>query len=329
MTARKPVSALALGLSSAVVFGFGAGQAGADVEPVVQQRLAPIQSDQTPSPVLSLSAILYKADVAALLKQLEFAPQVKLAVILRKLPDLSKLSQSKLAELAQADQAKAQIAIAALLAKLPNLSRAQATASAALLVAIMHKSPDLAKLGLSSLPDLAGLDEARAHAAIDALVAKLPQSSNLSKEQVAQILVAIQKLDLSQDADLSDLDLSKLNGLAGLDMAKADALADAIVAKQADLSKAQVAQVLLALGKIDLTQVSGVAEVKLSLAGLSELSQDQTEAIAEAIAAQQQQQSSLSEADVAAAKDALSKIDPTSLPDLSKVDLSKLGAPPK
>ncbi len=95
MTARKPVSAIALGLSSAVVFGFGAGQASADVNQVVQQRLISLQSDPTPSPVLALSSILSKADAGALLKKLQYASQVKLTQLLRKLPDLAKFEQTK------------------------------------------------------------------------------------------------------------------------------------------------------------------------------------------------------------------------------------------
>jgi hypothetical protein len=350
MTARKPVSALALGLSSAVVFGFGAGQASADVNQVVPHRLISLQSDPTPSPVLALSAILTKADTAAVLKQLKGAAQIRFALILQKLPNLSKLDQSKLAELAKTDPAKAQAAIISILIKLPNLSRAQATVSAALLAAIMCKSSNLSKLDISSLPDLAALDQSQAHAAIDSIVSKLPDASNLTKEDVAQILLAIQKVDLSTDSGVSaGVDLSKPSGLAGLGEEQIDVIAGAIVAKSPDLSKADVVQVLSACGKLDLSKVSGVpAGVDLSKpSGLAGLGEEQIDVIAGAIAAQAQTQSqsqaqsqsqgqgqtqgqqaaALSEADLAAAQDALAKIDPASLPDLSKVDLSKLGAP--
>ncbi len=204
--------------------------------------------------------------------------------------------------------------------------------SAALLAAVMSKSPDLSKLGLSSLPDLATLDEPKAHAALDAIVAKLPDASSLTKDDAAKILQEIQKIDLSKIAGVTGgLDLSKLTGLAGLDLAKAQSLANSIVAQAPDLSKDSVAQVLVGLGKADLSKIASPSGVDPSKAnGLSGLSQEQIASIADALAASAQQpaQPSLSEADVTAAEDALTKIDPSSLPDLSKVDLSKLGAPP-
>lgn len=335
MTASKPVSALALGLSSAVAFGFGAAQASADVNQVVQHRLTSLQGDPTPSPVLALSAVLSKADAAALLKQLPAESQIKFAQILQRLPDLSKAEQTKLAALAKSDPAKAQVVIAAILAKMPNLPRPQATLSAALITALLSKSPALAKAGFSALPDLSKADEAQAQAAIEAFIAKLPDASasSLTKEDAAKILQAIQKTDLSKISGLADLDLSK-PGQSGLDMAKTEELAEAIVAKQPDLSKESIVLVVNALAKLDLSKVSGAAKVDLSkVAGLSGLSQVQIDAIAGAIAEQAAQEpeqaSALSQEDLATAQEALTKIDPASLPDLSKVDLAKLGAPPK
>ena len=451
MTARKPVSALALGLSCAVAFGFGAGQASADVNQVVQHRLTSIQGDPTPSPVLALSALFSKTDAAALLKQMRFASQTKLADILRKLPDASKLEQRKLAGLAKSDQAKAQAIIAnEILAQHPHLSKYEADMAAALLVALLDKSPNLVKADLSSLPELSSLNESQARAAMDAFLAKVPSAakaaeasnaadatdasmesgaftesqvsiesrasvrshtSNLTKEDVARILLAIQKADLT-----------KIAGASNLDTAKTQQLADAIVAKQPDLSKDDVAQVLNTLGKLDASKIAGASDLDLSkVSTLSTLNQAQLDAIAAAIAAQppqapqqqqnpqqqnpqqqspqkqnpqapnqpqapqnpqqpqapeapeapeaqqqaqapqapqarqqpqnpqaphqaqapqapqkpqarqapqsSQQQPAVSHADLVAAQDALTKIDPASLPDLSEVDLSKLGAP--
>jgi hypothetical protein len=395
MTARKPVSALALGLSSAVVFGFGASQASADVNQVVQHRSISLQGDPTPSPVLALSAVLCRSDAATLLRNLDFSSQVRLAQLLRRLPDMSGLERTRLYALARSDQLRAQALIAASLARLPNMSRAQARMSAALLAAVIARSPALAKVNISTLPDLTGLSQARAHAIINAIVAKLAAASStsslssvsrLSREDAARVLLALQRVDLSAVAGLSaGLNLSNLLSVKlglGLDLATAHSLAAAVVAKSPGLSEASVIRVLTVLGKTGLSKIYAEAGLHVSArAGLSRLSRAQIYAIAAAIAAQEQAQaqaepqaqaesssqyaaeekaegqasqyapeeqaedqtssqyaaeeqaegqaSSLSEADVAAAQDALTKIDPASLPDLSKVDLSKLGVPPQ
>jgi outer membrane lipoprotein SlyB len=328
MTARKPVRALALGLSSAVVFGFGAGPAGADVDQLVRQRHTSLQGNPVPSPVLALSAVLARADAAALLRNLDYQSQVKLALLIRRLPDLSMLQQTRLCSLARADQARAQAVIAAALSRLPNLSRYQVTTSAALLAAILAKSSNLAVLGHNSVPALSGLDSIRTRAAIHALLARLSYQDSVSQADAAWVLTALQRAYQARVSALAGLSLSDLAYGSGRQTAAAYAALQAIAGARAGMSRAKLGLTLGLLAGVDL---GGILNLSigggLTLSSVSRLNHYQLDAVAAAIASQALR-SSLSQAQLATAQYALARIDVAALPDLSRVDLYTLVALP-